>query len=186
MITPRVVFLIIVPVVTSFADDAMIARSREASMRMGKTLKSELMTAVESGGPAQAVEVCFRRAPALGDAISAEMGLTVRRVAGKARNPGNQPDAWEADGLALLATRIAEGADPATAETHAWIYNDQSERKFRYMKAIVTEPLCLACHGPAIEEGLAAIIKDRYPDDTATGFLPGSLRGAFSVSIKED
>lgn len=154
-------------------------------MRLGKALKAELMAAVETGGPAQAIDVCYRRAPALGESISAEMGLTVRRVALKLRNPGNQPDAWETAGLELLSTGIAEGANPATAETHAWVDGENGEREFRFMKAIVTEPLCLACHGPEIDINLNAIIKSLYTADNATGFLPGSLRGAFSVTIKE-
>jgi len=50
------------------------------------------------------------------------------------------------------------------------------------MKAIPmrAEP-CLLCHG-APEPALKAEIDRLYPQDQATGFRPGELRGAFTVS----
>jgi hypothetical protein len=51
----------------------------------------------------------------------------------------------------------------------------------RWMKPIMTAPLCLTCHGDALDPELAAVIAERYPADRATGFTPGELRGAFYV-----
>jgi len=53
-----------------------------------------------------------------------------------------------------------------------------------YMRAIrINMPLCLQCHG--MEEDLAPDVVEQltklYPDDTATGFSQGDLRGAFVV-----
>ncbi len=53
-----------------------------------------------------------------------------------------------------------------------------------YMRAIrINMPLCLQCHG--MEEDLAPDVIEQltklYPDDTATGFSQGDLRGAFVV-----
>jgi hypothetical protein len=42
---------------------------------------------------------------------------------------------------------------------------------------------CLACHGTEkhINEDVQAKIKELYPDDKATGFRPGQIRGAITM-----
>ena len=49
------------------------------------------------------------------------------------------------------------------------------------MRAIPTEALCLTCHGETLAPELAAAIAREYPNDQATGFKLGELRGAFRV-----
>ena len=48
---------------------------------------------------------------------------------------------------------------------------------------IRTEPACLLCHGPAVAAPVQSAIRARYPQDAATGFEEGSLRGAFWVEV---
>jgi hypothetical protein len=62
------------------------------------------------------------------------------------------------------------------------IADDGGRREFRFMKAITTQPLCLTCHGEAISPEVAAKLSELYPDDRATGFREGDLRGAFVVT----
>jgi hypothetical protein len=50
------------------------------------------------------------------------------------------------------------------------------------MKAIPTGAVCLACHGETIAPPIAAKINELYPQDQATGFREGDLRGAFVVT----
>jgi hypothetical protein len=54
------------------------------------------------------------------------------------------------------------------------------------MKAIPTAPLCLTCHGTAIEPRLQAELTALYPQDLATGYQAGELRGAFVALRKVD
>ena len=49
------------------------------------------------------------------------------------------------------------------------------------MKAIPTDDVCLTCHGKQIPEKLSAQLEKLYPDDQATGFSKGDIRGAFTV-----
>jgi excinuclease UvrABC ATPase subunit len=53
-----------------------------------------------------------------------------------------------------------------------------------WMKAIVMQPQCAACHGSSIEPELRKVITDKYPNDKATGFEVGKIRGAFLVRAK--
>ena len=55
-------------------------------------------------------------------------------------------------------------------------------KTFRFMKAIPTAEVCLACHGSDITPEVAAAIDERYPDDMARGYSLGDVRGAFSLS----
>lgn len=50
-----------------------------------------------------------------------------------------------------------------------------------YMRAIVMQPQCLACHGSAVAKPLKQAIAEKYPNDQATGFEVGDLRGAFLI-----
>jgi len=49
------------------------------------------------------------------------------------------------------------------------------------MKAIPTGEGCLKCHGQNIAPEITAKLKENYPDDKATGFKLGDVRGAFSI-----
>jgi hypothetical protein len=53
--------------------------------------------------------------------------------------------------------------------------------EYRYMKAIVMEPLCVTCHGQELSPALEQVIARHYPNDAATGFAIGDLRGAVYV-----
>jgi hypothetical protein len=58
--------------------------------------------------------------------------------------------------------------------------------RVRYMRAIVTDGVCLACHGASLAPEVAAAIDERYPEDEARGFAPGDLRGAFTITWPAD
>lgn len=164
--------------------DAELAAARAAAKDLGEKLRTELVAALKAGGPSAALGVCRTVAPSIAEGTSQAHGATVGRTALKVRNRENAPDAFERRVLEEFSERIAAGADPAALE-HAEIVTEDGESTFRYMKAIPTaaEP-CLACHGSNIEPGLKTEILDLYPDDQATGFAAGDLRGAFTITRK--
>jgi hypothetical protein len=53
---------------------------------------------------------------------------------------------------------------------------------FRYMSAIPTQKICLGCHGKSIDPQVKAKLEALYPEDRATGFSEGDLRGAFVIT----
>ena len=53
----------------------------------------------------------------------------------------------------------------------------------RLMRGIATEPGCLACHGAQVAPAVRAAIAAHYPDDAATGFAVGDLRGGLWVEV---
>jgi hypothetical protein len=52
-----------------------------------------------------------------------------------------------------------------------------------YAEPIPMKPLCTACHGDAVEDDLASTVSNLYPDDQATGFQVGDVRGLFWVEF---
>jgi hypothetical protein len=155
--------------------------ARAASKELGDALKQQLTAAIAAGGPASAIDVCRTVASQMAEDISHKRGLSIRRTALRVRNPSNAPDPFERKVLEDFVAKIGSGADPATLE-YSEVVVENGREIFRYMKAIPTAAApCLACHGTDIKPDVKSAIQESYPNDQATGFKAGDLRGAFSV-----
>jgi hypothetical protein len=163
------------------AEDPRLAQSRELVARFQGDLSGRLKEAMAAGGPVHAIDVCSRDAPAIAARLSAESGAAVGRVAAAARNPANAADAGERATLEEFRRAIADGADEAPSA-----YVVATDGSSTFMKAIVTQPQCLACHGAVLAPEVASAVGRRYPEDQATGFAAGDLRGAFVVRWPAD
>jgi len=171
------------PATAAAADDGMatrIAASRDAVKRFAAALKGALTGALEAGGPGEAVAVCRLSASAIAAEQSAETDWRVARTSLRPRNQSNIPDDWERRVLETFEARRAAG-ESAGALEFAEIVADGEMREFRYMKAIPTAGLCLTCHGANIDPALRETLRALYPDDRATGFAVGDIRGAFTI-----
>ena len=156
---------------------AVAARSAPIAKGFASDLKVQLRSALEAGGPKNAVSVCQQVAPALAEAASEESGAEIRRIAALHRNPeGAVPPAMQAQYDALAAAPVAEGG-PAK---RIWRAEDG---RVHFLSAIpMAERPCSTCHGRNIDPELKAHIDSLYPADAATGFAPGDLRGALLIS----
>ncbi|HLT37600.1 MAG TPA: DUF3365 domain-containing protein [Enhygromyxa sp.] len=161
-----------------------IPRARAMTQTFASELSSTLLAAIEQGGPAHAIAVCKHQAPQIAAAQSTD-GWTLSRTALRVRNPDNAPNDWQRPVLAAWQRQLEakEIDDPTTLE---WFETIEGERglELRYMRAIVLGGVCLACHGPVdqIAEDVRTALAEQYPDDQATGFRVGELRGAFVVT----
>ncbi|MEO1242735.1 MAG: DUF3365 domain-containing protein [Pseudomonadota bacterium] len=162
-------------------DPADIEAARAATGMLGARLKTRLVETMSAAGPVAAIDVCNLEAPEIASAVSAENGMSVGRTALKLRNPANAPDAFERAVLARFIEEIAAGADPAALD-HAEIVETEGGPALRYMKPIMTGAPCTVCHGTDISAEVKTAIDARYPEDAATGFALGEMRGAFTVS----
>jgi hypothetical protein len=168
--------------VQASADDPMTEEAKGLMKQFAGQLQSELKTSIETGGPVAAITVCKDRAPAIAAELSESSGWEVGRVSLKTRNTTlGTPDAWEAQVLQSFETRLANG-QPADTLSQAEVVEDDQGRAFRFMKAIPTAEICLACHGENISEPVAQALDKDYPKDRARGFKVGDIRGAFTLS----
>jgi hypothetical protein len=146
--------------------------------RFGGQLKPTLLEAMSAGGPAQAILACAEKAPAISRSLSEESGWKITRVSLKARNPNAIPDAFERQVLEDFERRRQAGETPRQL-VHSEVVNGQ----FRYLQAQLAEGICLTCHGTQIEPAVKDRITASYPNDQATGFHLGDVRGAISLTI---
>ena len=161
--------------------DAEVNASRETVQEFMQTLKKELQAAMQEGGPVNAVSVCNLTAPAIASTYSARNGWDVGRTSLKLRNPDNAPDAWERSVLEDFETRKRAGEDPARMEFYE-VVRENGVTELRYMKAIPTAGLCLACHGEQVDSITKARLETLYPEDQALGYQAGDIRGAFTIT----
>ncbi|MCB9881164.1 MAG: DUF3365 domain-containing protein [Planctomycetes bacterium] len=146
-------------------------QARAARDALGKQLLETLTAKIEAEGPATAIDVCRKEAPAIAARVAGEHDLRIGRTSWKLRNPDNRAPAW-CD--ALLADRPEEGR-----------FSAASDGTFGVTFPIVLQERCLTCHGneQQIPPEVRTALDARYPNDTARGFEPGALRGWFWVEV---
>jgi hypothetical protein len=144
-------------------------------------LSGALGEAIAKGGPASALSVCSEKAPQIAKEVGTAHGVTLRRATHKPRNPKNAADEVEQVALKAFMAAVAKKEAPKPQV----ITTADGSRAF-LAPIMLGNPLCLQCHGtPAQDiapETLAAIQK-LYPDDKATGFKLGDLRGVWRVNF---
>lgn len=166
-----------------FADEAaLLDEARGVASSIPPKLLAVLKSEIEKGGPEGAISVCRDKAPQMAKDASAKTGWMIRRVSLRNRNPKAVPDAWERSALEEFDRRAAAGEKPATLEKGE-IVADGDSKSYRYMKALPTQPLCLACHGSGdeISPAVRTKLETLYPDDKATGYKVGEIRGAMTI-----
>jgi hypothetical protein len=155
------------------------AKAADAAAQLMGALFSELQAALAKGPPEDAIDVCADRAPAIAKRIGEETGLSVRRTSLRTRNPANAADDWERAWLEKASAGEAPAVDDAE------VVRRDGRYELRYVRVIRLAEMCTTCHGvpdkipPAVMEA----IRRRYPQDRATRFAPGDLRGVVSVRV---
>ena len=159
---------LVVAAVTAHAQDSELARGAA----LLAPFKQDLQQALKSGlaeGPAEAIEVCRVKAPGIAEALSVD-GVRMGRSSHKLRNPGNTAPDWA---TATMQSYLddASSREPRVVEL--------ADDRLGYVEPIMVQPLCLTCHGSQLAPDVAERIDELYPDDQATGFEAGDLRGIF-------
>jgi len=164
------------------AEERALAEARAAADGLAREIRGLLVSELEKGGAAGAVAACAAGAQAKTAEFRNRTGVDVRRTSLRHRSPGNAPDAWERVGLEAF-DRLPVAARP---EAERWeVVREDGRESLRYLKPVVTNAMCLACHGApaAIPTPVRKALEDAYPGDTATGFAAGDVRGAISVRV---
>ncbi len=166
--------------------EAALERARAAAGALGGGLKTALTSALETGDPAAAVSACSNQAPQIAADVETGSGVKVGRTALRLRNQANEPDAWEREALREFAARLGAGETPDGMEAFRLIPEGKGAAAtwgVRWMSPILLQPMCETCHGASVDPALLTEIRARYPNDRATGFSAGDLRGAFTATV---
>lgn len=153
---------------------ALDTQARDIAGQFISTLLPTLQNALAEGGLENAIEVCSVQAPKIAQDLATTTGWSIRRVSLKARNSEMAiPDSWEQEVLEEFENR--ERTDSPMTQSAI------VEGEYRYMHAQITMPLCLNCHGTNLSPLVSAALKQHYPNDLATGYSEGDVRGAISL-----
>lgn len=147
-----------------------LAAAKAGAKALGGALKGRLMSAMQEGGPDGAMEACAAEASSLTSAVG-NPRLRVGRSTLRLRNPKNvEAPEWVKAWLAKTGERKAEGV--AGLE-------EVVDGTARVLVPLPVGGLCLACHGStdSHSEAMKNVLASRYPEDKATGYENGDLRG---------
>ena len=164
-----------------------LEESRNTALEFRKKLGDVQKAQLESVGAENAIPVCKVIAPAMAAEYS-KNGQMLKRVSLKARNKTQgTPDTWEKEVLESFDKAQLAGK-PVDVMEASTVSKDADGRWFRYMKAIPTQPQCLQCHGKPneISAAMKALLAREYPEDMATDYSVGEVRGAISIRRKVD
>lgn len=158
---------------------ALQTQARDIAGQFTSALLPTLQNAIAEGGPENAIEVCSVRAPEIADELAAATNWSVRRVSLKARNSELAiPDSWEREVLERFENRELA----STPMTQSAVVDGE----YRYMQAQLAMPLCLSCHGQNLSPEVSDALRQHYPNDLATGYREGDVRGAISLRYSLD
>lgn len=160
-------------------DEAMYEEARKVAMTLPPKLLVALQEEIARTGAEGAISVCKDMAPKMAGEVSQQTGWKIKRVSLKARNDARAiPDAWEKAALEDFDKRAAAGEAPAKLEK-----GEKVGDEYRFVKALPVQSLCLSCHGPAdkLKPAVKASLSQHYPNDQATGYSEGQIRGVISV-----
>ncbi len=163
-----------------------VVESRQLVKEYGGRLKNALQGSLKVLGAEAAIERCNSMVPDINRDMNESGVWQVGRTSLKIRNLQNAPDNWELQVLQQFQHRKQLGENVEALEYHEIVVQDDGQRYFRYMKAIPMQPVCLTCHGETVNGPLADKVLGLYPQDQATGFKLGDIRGAFTVSRQID
>jgi hypothetical protein len=170
----------------SEGEDDAVEKARNSVSTFMERLQGVLMEQMRVGGPAVALSVCSDTAQVLTKEIGIELGVDIRRVSDRVRNPLNRPDAYERTVLDTFIRKTTAGDKPPFI--HYEVRTMDGTDALWYMQSIHIQPACLSCHGTerTVNDEVRNELKVRYPDDTAVDYSPGDLRGAIRVIVPLD
>jgi len=159
---------------------AAIEEAKKITKDFSTSLKTELKAAMKAGGPINALTVCNTKAMPITQEVAKKHKAQLSRVSLKNRNPENVPNFWQKAVLEDFDKRAAKGED-IVKMAYASVVDNNGKKQLRFMKAMPTGDVCLTCHGEKIDGKVKAKLKELYPNDKATGYKKGQVRGAIVV-----
>jgi hypothetical protein len=161
--------------------DLLVAR--QAALGFDVRYKMEILDRLERDEDPVAVYMSYRdHVPGYAKDISERLGLEFSRVSMRPRNPLNSADDWEREQFAQFEFWRETGRDPTVMESAAIVVEKDGRRLFRWMRPLMADEPCMACHGDKLDPRLLKLLGQEYPLDEATGYYETEILGAYSVT----
>lgn len=160
-----------------------MALGGEISSLAQTELMNNVKGALEKGGPVFAIEYCNVHAMSISDSISGNFDVEIQRLSLKNRNPENAPSSKEDK---LLLNDYLEKLNEGRTISDTLIRSNGNAVYYRPI--IISMETCLKCHGQPggeINNETMITLNRLYPDDRATNYRMGELRGMWKINFNE-
>lgn len=160
---------------------AATQHGKEIAAEVGKSLSTVLLAAIQEGGPTNAIPLCSVQAAPLTASLATKHGVNIRRVSHRPRNPANRAS----DSEIQLIQQYQEQKG-AAQPLQPLVQTAANGGLTFYAPIAIATNLCLNCHGipgDTLTPETANAIAKLYPEDQATGFQLGDLRGLWRIDF---
>lgn len=160
-------------------ETAALQLGEKASAALVQKLGGELKAVMQKDGPVEAVNFCSKNAISLTHEVSKAHGVKLKRVTLQQRNPLNRPNSEEIEIMNTWGSKMGKGEQPTA------VLAPKVPAGYTYYKPIlINNDVCLKCHGAVDSSApIGQALKVSYPNDRATGYKMGDLRGMVVVDI---
>ncbi len=147
------------------------------SMKAQNVLLQNVAAAIQKGGTDYAVDFCNINAVSITDSVADKLKVHIQRLSNKNRNTANAIET-QMDSLAWQKIQL---------DKTPFVERSKAGDIFYYKPISIGMPTCVKCHGSKtdISESTQKIIAQKYPNDKATGYKMGDLRGMWKIKMEE-
>lgn len=149
------------------------ARATAADQALRQRLLGRVMEVASADGLGAAVTVCQKEAIPITEEVGDEFQVSIGRFSDRLRNEENQAPQWALEMIPQDKESALRGA--ITRE----------EQTFQRVSPLQIAAPCLGCHGEtqSLSEEVQSALSRYYPNDQATGYQEGDLRGWVWVEV---
>ncbi|MFT4533645.1 MAG: hypothetical protein ACJA1A_001846 [Saprospiraceae bacterium] len=159
-------------------NEEFIIKGKEIASYAFLSLSGELAKAAKHGGIKNALSYCNTNAIPLTDSLSNAHNVDIKRTSLKFRNPKNKPTEREREILNQYEMTKNNGLIMEA------IIDNEAERRTFYAP-IIMQTACIKCHGEKSSISMYDSILKLYPNDLATDYNQGDLRGMWSITFNK-
>ncbi|MDX1829425.1 MAG: DUF3365 domain-containing protein [Lutibacter sp.] len=160
--------------------EAYLVKGKEISKESFKTLSGKLKEQLQKGGVVHAIPFCNSEALPITKELSKKFNVSIKRTSNKIRNIKNNSTARELEVVEKFITLKENNKELAP------IVEVGKNDKIHFYAPIIMKNNCLVCHGTVGQEISVkndSIIKLLYPNDKATNYKEGDVRGIWSITF---
>ncbi len=157
-------------------------KGKEIAQATFKAFVEHIKAKSQEGGLPAVLNFCHDNALKLTDSMSSVYHVKIKRTSHKLRNPYNAPDENEKKVLNAYLSLMEKSEKP-----QAVVKKDEKGNVHFYAPIFIKQD-CMKCHGEPgkdIPEKVYKMIKEKYPEDQATGFKVGDLRGIWDIEFSQ-
>lgn len=151
-----------------------IKTSKEVLKGFMKTFKPTLKAVLKDMKAPEAITMCTHNQSVNNYSKTLAKGISLRRITLKERNENH-----------TAQNKLEEQTLKEMDIVKKPIIKKVSNNHIQFYKPLIVKQACLKCHGSVDQIGETSLnlIKKNYPNDKATGYKVGDVRGVFLVDI---